>query len=220
MAPRRPCSSSSSRSTRSRARPATARGAALPSSRRRRCSTRSSPTSGPVPPVSLPPRRPATTRGGSACAGLPPWRAYRPPAVRRRRAQFCAPRERGSPGRQPTASSGSLTGSAVTQVTEAPRTIALTPSTVQSLVIGRTLQTSAAVCGASGRDVPGQPVLWTSSNGRVATIASSGVVRALAPGTMTITAAIGSLRASISVIVTSQQACAVFVRPCPAADVT
>jgi hypothetical protein len=54
----------------------------------------------------------------------------------------------------------------------------------------------------------------------VATIASSGVVRALAPGTMTITAAIGSLRASISVIVTSQQACAVFVRPCPAADVT
>ncbi|MFO0397262.1 MAG: Ig-like domain-containing protein [Gemmatimonadota bacterium] len=107
----------------------------------------------------------------------------------------------------------------MTQVTEAPRTIALT-STVQSLVIGRTLQTSAAVRGASGRDVPGQPVLWTSSNGRVATIASSGVVRALAPGTMTITAAIGSLRASISVIVTSQQACAVFVRPCPAADVT
>jgi len=116
--------------------------------------------------------------------------------------------------------SGSLTGSAVTQVTEVPRTIALTPSTVQSLVIGRTLQTSAAVCGASGRDVPGQPVLWTSSNGRVATIASSGVVKAVAPGTMTITAAIGSLRASISVIVTSQQACAVFVRPCPAADVT
>ncbi len=100
--------------------------------------------------------------------------------------------------------SGSLSGSAVLQVTEVPRTIALTPSTVQSLVIGRTLQMSAAVRGASGQDVPGQTVTWSSSNTRVATISSSGVVTAVAPGTVTITAAIGSVRASISVIVTSQ----------------
>jgi subtilisin family serine protease len=100
--------------------------------------------------------------------------------------------------------SGGLTGSAVLQVTEAPRTIALTPSSVQSLVVGRTLQMSAAVRGASGQDVPGQTVTWTSSNTRVATVSASGVVTAVAPGTASITAAIGTIRASISVIVTSQ----------------
>lgn len=65
-----------------------------------------------------------------------------------------------------------------------------------SLFVGRTLQLSAAARDAAGGSLTGRPVSWASSDPAIATISSTGLVTALAAGTVTITARIEEIEAS------------------------
>src|SRR6516162_7744955 len=58
-----------------------------------------------------------------------------------------------------------------------------------------------ALIGAADRDITAHVQTWSSSNPAVASISSTGHLIALAPGTTTITASIGALRASAQIAV-------------------
>ena len=74
----------------------------------------------------------------------------------------------------------------VTVTAEAVASVALSPGTVD-LQTGQSASLSATVLGVRGSVLPGQALVWQSSNAAVATVAD-GVVRGVAPGSATITA--------------------------------
>jgi hypothetical protein len=80
-------------------------------------------------------------------------------------------------------------------------TIAVSPTSA-SVLKGATLQLSATTKDASGA-VISAPVTWSSSNGSVATVSSSGQVSGIAAGTATIKATSGGKTASAAVTVTA-----------------
>ncbi|MBK7832773.1 MAG: Ig-like domain-containing protein [Gemmatimonadetes bacterium] len=57
-----------------------------------------------------------------------------------------------------------------------------------SLDVGQTTQGAATVRDAKGNVLSGRPVVWTSSSLGVATVSTTGVITAVAPGTATVTA--------------------------------
>src|SRR5579862_4181135 len=69
--------------------------------------------------------------------------------------------------------------------------VAVTPSTA-SLNVGAQLTVTAQVKNAQGSVVTGASIAYTSSDTAKATVTTSGVVSAIAPGAVTITAASGS----------------------------
>ena len=66
-------------------------------------------------------------------------------------------------------------------------TVAITP-TSSTLIVGNSQQLIATASDASGNVLNGRAVTWQSSNLSVATVTSAGVVSAVSPGTVTITA--------------------------------
>ena len=66
-------------------------------------------------------------------------------------------------------------------------TIEVTPPTA-GVGIGDSLQLEARLEDADGNPITGRPVIWQSSNELLATVSSTGLVRGLAPGAVTITA--------------------------------
>jgi uncharacterized protein YjdB len=80
--------------------------------------------------------------------------------------------------------------SGVAAVTVSPAAVAsvvVRPSSA-TLGIGQALAFEAEPRSASGQPLPGREVVWSSNSSQVATVASTGVVIAIAPGTATITA--------------------------------
>ena len=61
--------------------------------------------------------------------------------------------------------------------------------TAQALVVGNTAPLTATLADANGRPINGRPIAWTSDRPDVATVTSSGIVTAVAPGVATIDAA-------------------------------
>jgi hypothetical protein len=57
-----------------------------------------------------------------------------------------------------------------------------------TLVVGGTIQATATVRDARGNELGGRPVEWSSSEDLTATVSSSGLITAVAPGPVTITA--------------------------------
>jgi plastocyanin len=80
------------------------------------------------------------------------------------------------------------------------------PST--SLVVGGTLQLTAAPTDMNGNAVTGQTATWTSSNAAVATVNTSGVASGLAAGGATITATISGIPGSKALTVAAVPAAA------------
>jgi M6 family metalloprotease-like protein len=80
-------------------------------------------------------------------------------------------------------------------------TISVSPATVQLSPAGTTTLTAVVRDAASGQ-LPGRPVMWTSSAPSVATVDASGTVTAVAVGTASITASIAGIagRAEVTVI--------------------
>jgi len=76
---------------------------------------------------------------------------------------------------------------AVTVSPAAVATVVVSPSSA-TLGVGQALAFEAEPRSASGQPLPGRVVVWSSSSSQVATVASTGVVIAVAPGTATITA--------------------------------
>jgi len=87
-----------------------------------------------------------------------------------------------------TATAEGRSGVAAVTVSPAPvASVVVNPSSA-SLVVGQTIAFEAEPRSASGQPLSGRVVSWASSASQVATVSSSGLVIAVAPGTATITA--------------------------------
>jgi uncharacterized protein YjdB len=96
--------------------------------------------------------------------------------------------------------------------------VVVTPPT-SSVVVGGSVQLSASVRDASGAELPGRLVGWSSSDEAVAVVSSTGRVTALKVGTVTITASSEGKSGTATVTVTSAPVASVTVTP-PSATVT
>lgn len=81
----------------------------------------------------------------------------------------------------------------VASVEVTPASAALSP--------GQTVQLSAVAKNASGGTITGQTFSWTSSNSGVATVSSSGLVRAVAAGSATVSASTGGKTGTATITV-------------------
>lgn len=89
--------------------------------------------------------------------------------------------------------------------------VTVTPTTANLETAGATVQLQATARDASGNAVTGNPVTWSTSSTAVATVNTTGLVTAVAPGSATITATIAGVAGSASVTVPQPpptQACA------------
>ena len=98
-----------------------------------------------------------------------------------------------------TATAGSASGSAVVTVEQVVfGAIAITPA-VGTLVLGDTLLLVAEAVDGNGHPI--EEFTWSSSDVRVARVASSGLVRGIGEGTATITATAGGAQGSAEIVV-------------------
>ena len=112
-----------------------------------------------------------------------------------------------------TATSGSVHVDVPVTVTLPPaNAVVVSPGTVALLVTQRQ-QLTGTVTDAGGNTIPGQTITWESSNSLVATVGSTGLVIAVAPGTATITATSGSVHGTAQVTVSLVPARRVTVTP-------
>jgi uncharacterized protein YjdB len=110
-------------------------------------------------------------------------------------------------------------GSASVTVRQVPvETVVVTPPTA-SVAVGGAVQLSASVRDASGAELPGRLVGWTSSDETIAVVSSSGRVSALKTGSVTITASSEGKSGTATVTVTAAPVATVTVTP-PTATVT
>ena len=114
-----------------------------------------------------------------------------------------------------TATSGEASASASITVEQHVSEVTVSPATSLLSAVGDTVRLAATATDANGHAVPGAAFTWGSSDDAVATVDTSGLVRAAGDGTATITATSGEASGSGSVTVT-QQVTAVTVSP-PAA---
>ncbi len=94
-----------------------------------------------------------------------------------------------------TAGTATITGTSEGQSATAEITVFVPPvATVEvspatgTVGIGDSLQLTASLEDADGNPITGRPVTWETSNSLIATVSSSGLVRGLGPGDVTITA--------------------------------
>ncbi|MGH7498275.1 MAG: Ig-like domain-containing protein, partial [Gemmatimonadales bacterium] len=85
-------------------------------------------------------------------------------------------------------------------VTSVVGSISVSPSSA-SLTTGQTKQLGATVLDAAGAVLSGQTIAWSSANTAAATVSSSGLVTAVAPGTVNITASTGGKDAQSAITV-------------------
>jgi uncharacterized protein YjdB len=112
-----------------------------------------------------------------------------------------------------TATSEGVHGSASVIVTAQPiASITIAPPSLE-LTVGESSRLTATVRDASDAPVPGAPVAWSTSAPPVATVAADGTVTAHAPGSATITAASGSVTATVPVTVEQAPVATVTVAP-------
>ena len=121
------------------------------------------------------------------------------------------------------ASIDGVIGTATVTVRQVPvATVVVTPPT-SSIVVGGSTQLSASVRDASGAELPGRLVGWTSSDDAVAIVSSTGAntgrVTALKTGTVTITASSEGKSGTATVTVTVAPVATVSVTP-PTASLT
>ena len=93
--------------------------------------------------------------------------------------------------------------------------VVVTPSTA-SVVVGGAVQLSASVRDASGAELAGRLVGWTSSDDAIAVVSSTGNVSALKVGTVTITASSEGKSGTATVTVTGVPVATVKVTPATA----
>jgi uncharacterized protein YjdB len=104
-----------------------------------------------------------------------------------------------------TASAGGKSGTAAVSVGAPVERIGITPSWEQTMPAGSTRQLEVELRrGGAGPQPPiegRRQVAWTSSDARVATVSTTGLVRAVGPGKATITAASEGLVSTVAVTV-------------------
>ena len=93
-----------------------------------------------------------------------------------------------------------------------PTTVTVTPATAELTALGETVQLQAEVRDQNGNVMAGAAVTWSSGDGAVATVNSTGLVTGAGNGTATITATAGAVSGSATVMV-AQEVSAVAVTP-------
>ncbi|HEY5940606.1 MAG TPA: Ig-like domain-containing protein, partial [Gemmatimonadales bacterium] len=83
-----------------------------------------------------------------------------------------------------------------------PSGISLSATSVSLTAVGQTQQLVPSVTDQDGQPLDGADVSWTSGNGQVATVSTSGLVTAVGSGTTQVTATAGSATAIAQVTVT------------------
>jgi uncharacterized protein YjdB len=100
-----------------------------------------------------------------------------------------------------TATSGSASGTARIVVIPVPAaSVTVAPDTA-SVFVGGSVQLAATVRDASGSELPGRAVVWSTSDSAVATVSADGLVTGTGAGTATVTASSGSASGMARVIV-------------------
>jgi trimeric autotransporter adhesin len=105
-----------------------------------------------------------------------------------------------------TAASGSVTATAAVTVNAAAppavASVSVAPATT-SVVAGKSVQLAVTAKDASGNVITGAAITWSSSSTGVATVSGTGLVQALAAGTVIISATSGGHVATANVTVTA-----------------
>ncbi|HEX6048310.1 MAG TPA: Ig-like domain-containing protein [Gemmatimonadaceae bacterium] len=112
-----------------------------------------------------------------------------------------------------TAASEAKTAVATITVSAVPVAAVVVTPTENPLVVGQTAQLSAVPQSADGQPLAGRPVLWATSEPSVASVSSTGLVTAIAPGNATISATSEGKIGSASVAVSPKPVSAVVVSP-------
>ena len=99
-----------------------------------------------------------------------------------------------------TATSGSASGSAAVTVAQAVSVVTVS-HTADTLAAGDTLRLSAEASDANGHPVANAELEWSTSDATVATVDSTGLVRAVAAGTAVIAAAAAGADGAVEVVV-------------------
>ena len=84
-----------------------------------------------------------------------------------------------------------------------PTTVTVSPATAELTALGETVQLTATVRDQNGQVMSGATVTWSSSDARVATVDTDGLVTAVGEGTATITAMAGQASGSAAVAVSA-----------------
>jgi len=98
-------------------------------------------------------------------------------------------------------SGGSTPTSPTPDPTPVATAITLSATNLTFTSMGETVQLSATVLDQSGRAMPGATVSWSTSDGSVADVSSTGLVTAIGIGTATVTGTSGAAKATASVVV-------------------
>jgi uncharacterized protein YjdB len=117
-----------------------------------------------------------------------------------------------------TAASEGRTGATVVTVNSVPvATVALSPA-LDTLQVGETTQLAAGARDAAGNTLPGRSFSWSASDTRIATVSSTGLVVAIAPGTATVRATSEGRTAEATIVVRERPVATVALTP-PVASV-
>ena len=112
-----------------------------------------------------------------------------------------------------TATSEGKTGTATVSVTPVPvASVVVTPAT-PNVTVGQTVQLSASVRAANNEELTGRSVSWSSGAPGIASVSATGVVTALAPGTVIIFANVEGVIGSATVTVRQVPVGSVVVSP-------
>ena len=111
-----------------------------------------------------------------------------------------------------TATSGEASGSATVTVAQVVSSVIVVPAEASIAALGDTLRLTAEAFDANGHAVAGAEFSWASSDDSVATVDATGLVTAIASGSVAITATSGSVSGSAMVTV-AQEVSAVTVVP-------
>ena len=93
-----------------------------------------------------------------------------------------------------------------------PARITISPSSVNLVAIGQTIQLSATVYDSANAQIPGAEVAWSSTDPAVVTVSTQGLVTAVGNGTAQISARSGNIASSIAATV-SQAPSHITVEP-------
>ncbi len=100
-----------------------------------------------------------------------------------------------------TATTDGVNGLASLTVAQAASQIVVTPDAARLVTISLTIQLAASASDANGNSIPQQPsvIVWSSSDENVATVSATGLVSAVAPGSVTVTANAGGVSGSATI---------------------
>jgi uncharacterized protein YjdB len=109
-------------------------------------------------------------------------------------------------------SEGRCAQATITVTPQPVATVEIAPTSA-SVIAGDSVQLQATTRAADGGVLTGRPVTWSTSDNTVATVASTGLVKAIAPGTASITATSEGQGATATVTVTPKPVASVSVTP-------